>query len=517
MSGRPPERQKLGKRHLSSGTQYTSREQMADRGTEHPPVAPHILAQWDRVCRRLQREVGDVVYRSWCRQMTLASVDGDEVTLHLPLPFHRDYVRSNFGEKLTLFWQQENPAIRRVDIRLGHGSDLGFVEPVAVPVPGPVALQPAAPATAAGRLSPSRMPPLRPAAARPASLMMEDLSAPLDQSFTFESFIVGKPNEFAYACARRVAEKPGSKEFNPLFLYGGVGLGKTHLMHAIGVEMGRNEAAPATVAYMSAEKFMYRFIAALRSQKTIEFKDHLRSVDVLMIDDLQFLIGKDNTQEEFFHTFNALVDAGKQIVVSADKSPSDLSGLEDRLRTRLGCGMVADLHATTYELRISILEAKAARAGTSVPAPVLEFLARRITSNVRELEGALNRLIAHAGLFDVPITLDTAQQLLRDILNNPKNNKVTIAEIQRRVAEHYSMRIGDMGSARRARAVARPRQVAMYLAKQLTGSSLPEIGKKFGNRDHTTVMHACARISELVQSDSALAEDVDLLRRMLES
>ena len=347
------------------------------------------------------------------------------------------------------------------------------------------------------------------------AILLGDLSAPLDQSFNFENFVVGKPNEFAYACARRVAEKPGSKEFNPLFLYGGVGLGKTHLMHAIGVEMMR-AGSHTTVAYMSAEKFMYRFIAALRSQKTIEFKDLLRSVDVLMIDDLQFLIGKDNTQEEFFHTFNALVDAGKQIVVSADKSPSDLSGLEDRLRTRLGCGMVADLHATTYELRISILEAKAARAATVVPAAVLEFLARRIASNVRELEGALNRLIAHAGLFDEAITMETAQQLLRDILNNPKNNKVTIAEIQRRVAEHYNMRLTDMTSSRRARAVARPRQVAMFLAKQLTGSSLPEIGKKFGNRDHTTVMHACARVTELMVGDSALTEDVELLRKLLE-
>jgi chromosomal replication initiator protein len=260
---------------------------------------------------------------------------------------------------------------------------------------------------------------------------------------------------------------------------------------------------------------MYRFIAAIRSQQTIEFKDHLRSVDVLMIDDLQFLIGKDNTQEEFFHTFNALVDAGKQIVVSADKSPSDLSGLEDRLRTRLGCGMVADLHATTFELRISILEAKATRAGQSVPARVMEFLAHKITTNVRELEGALNRLIAHANLFDRPVTLETAQEVLHDILR-AHDKRVTIDEIQRRVAEHYNMRIGDMASARRARSVARPRQVAMYLAKQLTSRSLPEIGKKFGNRDHTTVMHACTRITELMVSDSSFAEDVDLLRKMLE-
>jgi chromosomal replication initiator protein len=235
-----------------------------------------------------------------------------------------------------------------------------------------------------------------------------------------------------------------------------------------------------------------------------------------MIDDLQFLIGKDNTQEEFFHTFNALVDAGKQIVVSADKSPSDLSGLEDRLRTRLGCGMVADLHATTFELRISILEAKATRAGVAVPSKVLEFLANKINSNVRELEGALNRLIAHANLFGRPITLDTTQEVLHDVLKS-HDRRITIEEIQRRVAEHWNIRLTDMTSARRARAVARPRQVAMYLAKQLTQRSLPEIGRKFGNRDHTTVMHAVSRVGELMARDPGFAEDVDLLRRMLEN
>jgi chromosomal replication initiator protein len=267
---------------------------------------------------------------------------------------------------------------------------------------------------------------------------------------------------------------------------------------------------------MSAEKFMYRFIAAIRSQSTMEFKEQLRSVDVLMVDDLQFLIGKDNTQEEFFHTFNALVDAGKQIVVSADKSPSDLSGLEDRLRTRLGCGMVADLHATTFELRISILEAKAQRSGVPVPAKVMEFLAHKITSNVRELEGALNRLIAHANLFGRPVTLEATQEVLHDILK-AHDRRVTIEEIQRKVAEHYNIRLTDMSSPRRARAVARPRQVAMYLAKQLTSRSLPEIGRKFGNRDHTTVMHAVSRIGELMERDAGFAEDVELLRRMLES
>jgi chromosomal replication initiator protein len=477
---------------------------------------PQIATQWARIRGRLQADVGDVEYRTWLRQMTLVGIDGDEVTVYLPSRFLRDWVRTHYGEKITRLWQQENPRIRRVDIRVDR-NHAAFAESVTEP---PMASAPtAAPLNQEALTMPisaqasSAPPPGRP----PAGSMRngEDVPGPLDPRFTFDSFVVGKPNEFAYACARRVAEQPSSQGFNPLFLYGGVGLGKTHLMHAIGIELSRRGNG-RSVVYMSAETFMYRFIAAIRAQSTLEFKDQLRSVDVLMIDDLQFLVGKDNTQEEFFHTFNALVDAGKQIVVSADKSPSEISGLGDRLRTRLGCGMVADLHATTFELRISILEAKAQRAGTPVPGKVMELLAHRITSNVRELEGAFNRLIAHATLFNRPITLETAQEVLHDVLR-AHDKRVTIDEIQKRVAEHYHMRLSDMGSARRARAVARPRQVAMFLAKQLTSRSLPEIGKKFGNRDHTTVMHAVTRVTELMTTDVNFAEDVDLLRKMLES
>jgi chromosomal replication initiator protein len=472
---------------------------------------PALIDQWAQVRTRLQAEVGEVEYRSWLRQMALGALDGDEVTLLLPTRFLRDWVRNQYGEKILALWQTQNPSVRRVDIRVGIGRE-GLAESLSA-APRTTESTRHAPSAPAAEAQPIAMPSTP---QRPALRGTEELSAALDPRFTFDSFVVGKPNEFAYACARRVAEHPASQGFNPLFLYGGVGLGKTHLMHAIGLELGRGQAQHSTVAYMSAEKFMYRFIAAIRSQQTLEFKDQLRSVDVLMIDDLQFLIGKDNTQEEFFHTFNALVDAGKQIVVSADKSPSDLSGLEDRLRTRLGCGMVADLHATTFELRFSILQAKATRAGAAVPARVIEFLAHKITSNVRELEGSLNRLIAHAALFARPITLETTQEVLHDILK-AHDRRVTIDEIQRRVAEHYNLRVTDMSSARRARAVARPRQVAMYLAKQLTARSLPEIGKKFGNRDHTTVIHACSRIAELMEKDGGFAEDVDLLKKMLES
>ncbi len=490
---------------------------------------PQLSVQWTRIRGRLQAEVGDVEYRTWLRQMSLAGQDGDEITVTLPTRFLRDWVSTRYGDRLKALWQAENPDIRRIDIRVG-----ATVTPPA-PLPETVSPLRFAPMASAGPLAPGPVAPSSfaaaresfadpvPAPIRAAPAMVEDrvesrsdLAAPLDPRFTFEGFVVGKPNEFAYACARRVAELPSSPGFNPLFLYGGVGLGKTHLMHAIAWELTNRTSNPVSVAYMSAEKFMYRFIAAIRSQSTMEFKENLRSVDVLMIDDLQFLIGKDNTQEEFFHTFNYLVEQGKQIVVSADKSPSDLNGLEHRLRTRLGCGMVADLHSTTYELRISILEAKASRAGVAVPPKVLEFLAHKITSNVRELEGALNRLVAHANLFGRPVTLESTHEVLHDILKS-HDRRVTIEEIQKKVAEHFSIRLTDMSSARRARAVARPRQVAMYLAKQLTSRSLPEIGRKFGNRDHTTVMHAVSRVTELMERDGTFAEDVELLRRLLES
>jgi chromosomal replication initiator protein len=349
-----------------------------------------------------------------------------------------------------------------------------------------------------------------------ASVAVRDgFSAPLDPRLTFDTFVVGKPNELAYAAARRVAEAP-TAPFNPLFLYGGVGLGKTHLMHAIGLQI-KKQSPERRIIYLSAEKFMYQFVRALRTKDTMAFKEQFRSVDVLMIDDVQFIGGREATQEEFFHTFNALVDQNRQVVVSADKSPSDLEGVEERMRSRLGWGMVADIHPTTYELRLGILQAKAEQSSAvEMPGKVLEFLAHKITSNVRELEGALNRIMAHATLVGRPITLETTQEVLHDLLR-ANDRRVTIEEIQKRVSAHFNVRIADMHSARRARAVARPRQVAMYLSKQLTSRSLPEIGRKFGGRDHTTVMHAVRKVEELATQDPAFAEDVELLERMLES
>jgi chromosomal replication initiator protein len=456
---------------------------------------PQLASVWAKIRGHLQAEVGDTEYRNWLRPMTLMGLNGDEVAISLPTGFVRDWVRDRYGARVTALWQAEISAVRRVDFVVHDAA-----RPVVEARPEPVVESPKVPVEIEEKID-SR----------------NEIAAALDPRFTFDAFVVGKPNEVAHACARRVAEQPACHGFNPLFLYGGVGLGKTHLMHAIAWELSeRGNGKPVSVTYLSAEKFMYRFIAAIRGHQTIQFKEQLRGVDVLMVDDLQFLVGKDNTQEEFFHTFNYLVEAGKQIVISADKSPSDLNGLDNRLRTRLGCGMVADLHSTTFELRISILESKAARAGVPVPPKVLEYLAHKITTNVRELEGALNRLVAHANLFGRVITLETTQEVLHDILR-AHDRKVTIEEIQKKVSEHYNIRQTEMTSARRARAVARPRQVAMYLSKQLTTRSLPEIGRKFGNRDHTTVMHAVSRVNELMQADGDFAEGVELLRRTLES
>jgi chromosomal replication initiator protein len=456
---------------------------------------------WARVMGRLKDEVGETAYRSWLRSMRLDRIENGEGVIAVPTRFLRNWVATHYADRLLALWRTENEAVTRLSI---------IVEP-----------QVAARAAAEEGEAPAAASPAFGEPAGPPDIAEDRgyLSAPLDPRFTFENFVVGKPNELAHAAARRVAEAcvapVHTVAFNPLFLYGGVGLGKTHLMHAIAWHV-RTQAPARKVIYLSAEKFMYQFIRALRFRSTMDFKDQFRSVDLLMIDDVQFISGKDSTQEEFFHTFNALVDQNRQIVISADKSPSDLAGLEERMRSRLGWGLVADIHPTTYELRLGILQSKAEQGGLHLPKNVMEFLAHKIVSNVRELEGALNRITAQMQFVGREITLESAQDLLHDLLR-ANERRVTIDEIQRRVAEHFNIKMAEMTSSRRARVVARPRQVAMYLAKQLTSRSLPEIGRKFGGRDHTTVIHAVKKIEELSASDTALAEDVELLRRMLQS
>ena len=342
----------------------------------------------------------------------------------------------------------------------------------------------------------------------------QSLSVPLNPQYTVETFVVGKTNEFAYAAARKVAESD-NVPFNPLFLYSGVGLGKTHLMHAIAWRI-KQRNPEKNIVYLSAEKFMYKFVRALRYKDTAAFKEQFRSVDVLMVDDVQFMGGKDSTQEEFFYTFNSLIEEGRQIIISADKSPSDLEGIESRLRSRLGCGLVADIHPTDFDLRVGILQEKARQLNCELPTKVAEFLAQKITSNIRELEGALKRVVAHAQLLPgKEITVETTQDVLKDMLRS-YDRRTTIDEIQKKVAEYFNISVKEMQSSRRARTVARPRQIAMYLAKQLTSRSLPEIGRKF-DRDHTTVMHAVRKVEELLCEDKSLAESIDNLRRAIEA
>ena len=455
-------------------------------------------AEWNRVKVKLRHEFGDSAFKSWVNPIAFSGLRDGEVNLKVPTRFMRDWVLTHYADRIQALWNGENADVRRVQVDVdapidtdqsGRGAATESSE------------EPAAESDSV-------------AVGTSGDPLFDSLSAPLDARYTFENFVVGKPNEFAYAAAQRVADSD-QVSFNPLFLYGGVGLGKTHLMHAIAWQI-RLRSPQRRVVYLSAEKFMYSFVRALRNHDTVSFKEQFRSADVLMIDDVQFISGKDSTQEEFFHTFNALVDQGRQIVLSADKSPSDLEQIGDRLRSRLSSGLVADLHPTTFELRLGILDAKAEQLGVTVPQKVKEFLAHRITSNVRELEGALTRLSANVQLVGGDISLELAHTLLHDLLR-AHDRRVTMEEIQKRVAEHFQIRLSDMSSARRSRTVARPRQIAMYLAKQLTSRSLPEIGRAFGGRDHTTVIHAVRKVEELMKADVAFAEDVDLLTRMLES
>jgi chromosomal replication initiator protein len=450
---------------------------------------------WGIVRKQLLKTVGENNFASWIEPLTVLDFDEGILRFLVPTKFMRDWVSRNFADTILNQFRQNKVAVERVEFHVAA--------PEARPTPT---------ARAATRAA-------RPAAPQRASDDAELPGAPLDSRFTFDSFVVGKPNELAHAAARRVAEG-GPVTFNPLFLYGGVGLGKTHLMHAIAHEL-QNGQPELRVLYLSAEQFMYRFVQALRDKQIMSFKELFRSVDVLMVDDVQFIAGKDSTQDEFFHTFNALVDQNKQIVISADRAPGEIKGLEERIKSRLQCGLVVDLHPTDYELRLGILQQKAENyraqnPGLRIDGGVLEFLAHRITTNVRVLEGALTRLFAFASLVGREISLDLAQDCLADVLRT-SSQKVTIEEIQRKVSEHFNIRLADMIGPKRVRTIARPRQVAMYLAKTMTTRSLPEIGRRFGGRDHTTIMHGIRKVEELMSTDSQLAEDINLLRRLLEA
>ncbi len=464
-------------------------------------------ATWGTVKNELQKTLGRNNYTNWIEPLVLADLNGGVATFSVPTNFIGNWVQRNFGEEIKHHLSKAGSAVSRIEFVVPRG------ETTAMAAVTPAQSDPQAPADetpARKTVSSAR------AAARSESGLP---GAPLDSRFTFDSFVVGKPNELAHAAAKRVAEG-GPVTFNPLFLYGGVGLGKTHLMHAIAHEL-HTSRPDLNVVYLSAEQFMYRFVQALREKKMMDFKELFRAVDVLMVDDVQFIAGKDSTQEEFFHTFNALVDQQKQIIISADRAPGEIKDLEDRIKSRLQSGLVVDLHPTDYELRLGILQQKVDHysqqyQGLELADGVLEFLALRISTNVRVLEGALTRLFAFASLVGREITLDLAQDCLADILR-ASDRKITIEEIQRKVSEHYNIRLSEMIGPRRVRTIARPRQVAMYLSKQMTSRSLPEIGRRFGGRDHTTVMHGVKRIEELKTQDHQIAEDLELLRRSLEA
>ena len=453
--------------------------------------------EWGALQNTLSNTLGKNNYVNWIAPLKFSCIDGDSAIFDVPTNFLGNYVSQNFGDVILYQISNTNSAVKRIRFQVSDNSSQPATNPEVDEKPS-------------------------------AQKSKKDLSvakddpipgAPLDKRFKFETFVVGKPNELAHAAAKRVGEG-ASVTFNPLFLYGGVGLGKTHLMHAIAWEL-QARRPELNVLYLSAEQFMYRFVQALRDRKMMDFKQLFRSVDVLMVDDVQFIAGKDSTQEEFFHTFNALVDQNKQIIISADRAPGEIKDLEERIKSRMQCGLVVDLHPTDYELRLGILQSKVEAYKPQYPdleieANVLEFLALRISTNVRVLEGALTRLFAFASLVGRQINLELAQDCLADVLR-ASERKITVEEIQRKVSEHYNIRLSDMIGPKRVRTYAQPRQVAMYLAKQLTSRSLPEIGRRFGGRDHTTVMHGVKRIEDLKVQDGQVAEDLEMLRRALEA
>ena len=447
-------------------------------------VAP-LEAAWESIRTGLRRDLGARTFDGWLKPAGLGGLDPDSGTLDIVMPsqFMADWVRSHFGERLSLAWKTTLPLVR--EVRIVAAAD--------APRPAPLLVLEEIPAGPAER----------------------DPSAPnFDPRYRFESFVVGKANEVAATAARTLATAE-QVSFNPLFIHGGTGRGKTHLLHAIGHTFGERFPGRRIVS-MSAEKFMVEFIRALKENDTIGFKSRLRSADLLLIDDVQFIAGKDSTQEEFFHTMNEIIGAGKRLVITSDRAPQDLDGIAPRILSRLSWGLVADINSADFELRYNIIVAKLALLpAVEMPRSVIEFLAKRVTSSVRELEGALNRIAAYAMMTGREIDVAFVEEVLANVLR-ANQRRISIDEIQTQVAEHYRIRKAEMTSARRAREVARPRQVAMYLSKQLTPKSLPDIGRRFGGRDHTTVIHAVRQIERLRASDSELDADIRLLTRQLE-
>ncbi|HUO80998.1 MAG TPA: chromosomal replication initiator protein DnaA [Steroidobacteraceae bacterium] len=438
---------------------------------------------WNRCLHQLEAEVPEQLFNVWVRPLQAVEADG-VLRLLAPNRFVVDWIRQNLYERIgELVRGDANGAAPQVLVEVGT-RPATVVEPPPAQVPGARPAR-AAPLVSGGRVNPE---------------------------FTFDTFVEGKSNQLAKAAARQVADNPG-RAYNPLFIYGGVGLGKTHLMHAVANAM-KARRPEARVAYVHSERFVGDMVRALQHNTIADFKQAYRTLDALLIDDIQFFAGKERSQEEFFHTFNALLEGQQQVILTCDRYPKEVHGLEERLKSRFGWGLTVSIEPPELETCVAILMSKAHGAQVDLPEEVAFFIAKRIRSNVRELEGALRRVAANAQFTGRPITLDFAKEALRDLLAL-QEKLVTVENIQKTVAEYYKIRVADLLSKRRSRSIARPRQVAMALAKELTSHSLPEIGDAFGGRDHTTVMHACKRVKELRESERRLAEDFSNLLRTL--
>jgi chromosomal replication initiator protein len=444
------------------------------------------VSLWQQCLLRLENELPAQQFNTWIRPLH-AIENGENLRLLAPNQFVLDWVRKHHFDTIsqTLHDIGPNPATR-VQLDIGSSKKITDRPPQpAVPVADPASEAEAAPVQHKSNLNPD---------------------------FTFDSFVGGKSNQLARAASMQVGENPGGA-YNPLFIYGGVGLGKTHLMHAVGNLILKNKPA-ARVIYLHSERFVADMVKALQHNAINEFKRFYRTVDALLIDDIQFFANKERSQEEFFHTFNALLEGQQQVILTCDRYPKEVDGLEDRLKSRFGWGLTAAIEPAELETRVAILMSKASQSNIELPHDVAFFIAKRIQSNIRELEGALRRVIASARFTGHPISLELARDALRDLLAL-QDKLVTISNIQKVVVDYYKIRVGDLLSARRSRSITRPRQIAMALAKELTTHSLPEIGDAFGGRDHTTVLHACRKVAELRDSDNRINEDYNNLLRTL--
>ncbi|MCG5499378.1 chromosomal replication initiator protein DnaA [Ectothiorhodospira lacustris] len=454
---------------------------------------------WQQCVSRLESELSEQQLNTWIRPLH-AVEDQGVLRLLAPNRFVLDWVKDHFFQRID---QVVNEVLGNDSMRVLL--EVGSSRPPGPARPAPPVAVPAAPPPAANAAQ-ARGPAPAPAASSP------QFTNNLNPNFTFENFVEGKSNQLARAASLQVAANVG-KAYNPLFLYGSTGLGKTHLMHAIGNTILK-ERPDAKVVYLHSERFVADMIKALQHNSIDEFKRYYRSVDALLIDDIQFFAGKERSQEEFFHTFNALLESQQQVILTCDRYPKEVDGLEDRLKSRFGWGLTVAIEPAELETRVAILKRKAEEAGVDLPSEVAFFVAKRIRSNIRELEGALRRVMANAHFTGRPITLEFAKEALHDLLAL-QDKLVTIDNIQKTVAEYYKIRVSDLLSTRRSRSITRPRQVAMALAKELTNHSLPEIGKAFGGRDHTTVLHACRKVVELRESDARINEDfINLLRTL---